>query len=109
MNVQRRDRVARARTKYAGRERLAQLGVKPAALGADEAAAFCALSTGQFLKEVAARTLPGPIGGLISKRKLWSRIALERAINERDGAGPAPDNDHVMHLIKNHAARKNVA
>lgn len=100
---------ARPRTKYAGRERLAQLGVKPAALGADEAAAFCGLSTGQFLKEVAASTLPGPIGGLISKRKLWSRIALERAINERDGAGPAPDNDHVMHLIKNHAARKSVA
>jgi hypothetical protein len=95
----------RLRTKYAGRERLAQLGVKPAALGVDEASAFCGMSAGQFLKEVAAGTLPAPIAGLLSKRKLWSLRALERAINGRDGAAPAPDNDPVMNLIKSHASR----
>jgi hypothetical protein len=80
----------RARTKSVGRGKLAELGIRPAALAVDEAAAYCGLSAAQFLKEVAAGTLPAPIGGLLSKRKLWSLRALERIF---DGA-----NDDVAWL-----------
>jgi integrase len=82
-----RPSLARARTKSAGRNKLSQLGIRPAALGAEEAAAFCGMSGAQFLKEVAGGTMPAPIGGLLSKRKLWSLKALEHAI---DGPGVHP-------------------
>jgi hypothetical protein len=100
-----RHALLRARTKAAGQGKLAKLGLKPAALAADEAAAFCGMSTAQFLKEVAAANLPAPIGGLLSKRKLWSLRALERAIDDRDGAKIAAVDDPLMNEIKAHATR----
>jgi hypothetical protein len=103
----------RARSKDAGRNKLRQLGLKPLALGADEAAALWDLSTAQFLAEVKAGNLPGPIGGLNCKRKLWSRLALKRAMKERDGgADTRPvniDDDPLMNEIKSRAARKDPA
>jgi len=88
MNGPARARV-RVRTKDVGLSRLLQIGLKPLALAADEAAALCDLSQTQFLKEVAAGNLPPPLR-LLCKRKLWSQQALERAINERPPSAMTP-------------------
>lgn|SRR5262245_13948851 len=92
----------RARTKDVGRDKLLKIGIKPLAVSADEAAAVCGMSQNQFLKEVAARRLPPPLDRLLSKRKLWSLKALERAIN---GDAPAANDDHLMREIKSRATR----
>ena len=82
------------------------MGIKPAALNADEAAAYCGMSPTQFLREVSAGTLPAPLGGLLSKRKLWSVRALERAINGRDGDETVgADADPLMREIKSRATK----
>jgi hypothetical protein len=57
------------------------------------------MSGGQFLKEVAARSLPAPIGGLQSKRKLWSLKALEQALDGAQEFAPAID-DPLMQEIR---------
>jgi hypothetical protein len=93
----------RARTKDVGRSRLVQIGLKPLALSADEAAALCGLSQAQFLKEVGAGNLPPPVR-LLCKRKLWSLRALESAINGH--VGTAADADPLMQEIKSRAARQ---
>jgi hypothetical protein len=95
----------RARTKDAGRIRLVQIGLKPLALNADEAAAICSLSPQQFLLEVKAGNLPAPLCGLLSKRKLWSVHALERAINGHGDETPAVGDDTLMREIKSRATR----
>jgi hypothetical protein len=96
----------RVRTKDMGRSRLVQIGLQPLALNALEAAALCGLSPAQFLKEVAAGNLPGPVR-LICKRKLWSLRALESAINGHDGGKTgAADTDPLMREIKGRATRK---
>jgi hypothetical protein len=95
----------RRRGKEAGRRRLAQIGLRPLALNVDEASAMCGLSSAQFVKEVAAGNLPPPIGGLLSKRKLWSVAALERTINNIDTGQSNVDNDQLMREIKSRAAR----
>jgi hypothetical protein len=99
-----RPSLARARTKSAGRSKLAQLGIRPAALSAEEAAAFCGMSGAQFLKEVAAGNLPDPIGGLLSKRKLWSLRALESAIDGSTAPHGAVGDDPLMQEIKRRAS-----
>ena len=101
----------RRRCKEAGRKKLAQMGLQPLALSADEAAALWGLSEAQFLAEVKAGTLPGPIGGLTCKRKLWSRLALKRAMKERDGSADIRqiDDDPLMSEIKHRGARKEIA
>jgi hypothetical protein len=97
---------ARARTKDIGRSRLAQIGLKPLALSADEAAALCGLSQPQFLKEVGVGNLPRPLR-LLCKRKLWSLRALESAINGNVGSDTAAgDADPLMQEIKSRAARQ---
>jgi hypothetical protein len=99
---------SRQRSKEAGRQRLAQIGLKPLALNLDEASAMCGLSPAQFLKEVAAGNLPPPLGGLLSRRKLWSRAALERSINGETDAGPlgaSGDPDPLMSEIRARATR----
>jgi hypothetical protein len=102
----------RVRSKDAGRQKLAELGIKPLALSADEAAAMWGLSQAQFLKEVAAGTLPPPIAGLKCKHPRWSLAAMERAMHERDGCatggienGRAPHDDLLMAEIRKRAAR----
>jgi hypothetical protein len=99
----------RQRSKEVGRQKLAQMGLKPLALGIDEAAALYSLSTAQFLKEVEAGNLPPPIGGLRCKRRLWSLLALERAMNDHVDTGRADVHiidDRLMNEIKNRAARR---
>jgi hypothetical protein len=64
-------------------------------LGVDDAAALFGMSRPQFLKEVAAGTLPPPIGGLLFKRKLWSVRSLEAAANRE----PHP-HDTLMSEIR---------
>jgi hypothetical protein len=101
----------RVRSKYAGRQKLAELGIKPLALSADEAAAMWGLSKAQFLREVSAGTLPPPIAGLKCKHPRWSLRSLERAMNERDGTtsdaqhGRAPHDDPLMAEIRKRADR----
>jgi hypothetical protein len=96
----------RVRSKDFGRSRLVQIGLKPLALGADEAAALCGLSQAQFLKEVGAGNLPPPLR-LLCKRRLWSLRALESAINGYDrGETAAADTDRLMREIKSRAARQ---
>jgi hypothetical protein len=105
MNGPSRDRaLTRARTKSAGRNKLAQLAIRPAALSAEEAAAFCGMSGAQFLKEVAAGNLPAPIGGLLSKRKLWSLRALELAIDGSTEADASVGDDPLMQEIRRRAS-----
>ncbi len=95
------------RSKEAGRKKLRKLGLKPLGLAADEAAAYWGLSTTQFLSEVAANNIPGPIGGLRCKRKLWSRLALKNAMKGRDaGMTVAIDNDPLMAEIKRRAPKE---
>src|SRR5262245_37637464 len=90
----------RVRTKDMGRSRLVQIGLKPLALDALEAAALCGLSEAQFRKEVEAGNLPPPVH-LASKRKVWSLRLLESAINGGDGGKtPAADTDLLMREIK---------
>ena len=103
MNGSRRAPV-RARTKSAGRNKLGQRGIRPTALAAEEAAAFCGMSSAQFLKEVAAGNLPAPIGGLLSKRKLWSLKALERAIDGSGAPEGAAIDDPLMQEIRRRAS-----
>ena len=100
----------RVRSKNAGRQKLAELGIKPLALSAEEAAAMWGLSKAQFLKEVAAGTLPPPIAGLKCKHPRWSMRSLEHAMNERDGHatlenGRAPHDDPLMAEIRRRATR----
>jgi hypothetical protein len=97
---------ARVRTKDIGRSRLVQIGLKPLALCAGEAAALCGLSQAQFLKEVGAGNLPQPLR-LLCKRKLWSLRALESAINGHgDSDTVVADIDPLMEDIKSRAARQ---
>jgi predicted DNA-binding transcriptional regulator AlpA len=88
------------------RNRLVQIGLKPLALSADEAAALCGLSQAQFLKEVRVGNLPPPLR-LLCKRKLWSLRALESAINGHVGSDTAAaDADPLLQEIKSRAARQ---
>jgi predicted DNA-binding transcriptional regulator AlpA len=94
----------RVRTKDMGRSRIVQIGLKPLALNALEAAALCGLSQSLFLKEVAAGNLPAPVR-LTGKRKVWSLRALESAINGHDGGRTAAANtDPLMREIKSRVA-----
>src|SRR5215813_4522296 len=94
----------RVRTKDVGRNRLVQIGLQPLALNALEAAALCGLSPTQFLKEVAAGNLPGPVR-LICKRKVWSLRALDSAINGHGSRkNSAADTDPLMREIMSRAA-----
>jgi hypothetical protein len=95
----------RVRTKEVGRSRLVRIGLQPLVLDALEAAALCGLSPTQFVKEVAARNLPGPVR-LNCKRKVWSLRALESAINGHGGRkSSAADTDPLMREIKSRATR----
>lgn|SRR5262249_14157950 len=95
---------SRQRTKEAGRQKLSQIGLKPLVLDLEEASAVCGMSAAQFQKEVAAGNLPAPIGGLLSRRKLWGRAALERAINGETDTGSG-DPDPLMNEIRARANR----
>jgi predicted DNA-binding transcriptional regulator AlpA len=89
-----------------GRSRLVQIGLKPLALSAFEAAALCGLSQAQFLKEVAVGNLPAPVR-LICKRKVWSLRALESVINGHDGGSTAAANtDPLMREMKSRVAHQ---
>jgi hypothetical protein len=96
----------RARSKDAGRDKLRKLGIKALGLDADAAAAYWGLSTPAFLAEVKAGNLPGPIGGLNCKRKIWSRLSLKRAMQERDGgaADTLEQDDPLMDEIRRRGA-----
>ena len=109
--MQNRIHGAGPRSKEAARAKLAQMGLQPLALSADEAAALWGLSPGQFLKEVDAGNLPAAIAGLRCKRRLWSRLALEAAIRERDALpnDGRTEGDPLMNEIRARAVRSAVA
>ncbi|MFN3744233.1 MAG: helix-turn-helix transcriptional regulator [Hyphomicrobiaceae bacterium] len=65
-------------------------------LGLAEAASYVGLSPTTFMREVKAGTLPPPLK-LQCRRRLWSRAALDRAIDP-DHAQPPP-NDRVAAAI----------
>lgn len=49
----------------------------------DQAAAYVGISPTQFDEEVAAGTFPGPFPLARTRRVLWDRVALDRAIDAR--------------------------
>lgn len=68
----------------------------PAVLSRREAAAYVRLGVRTFARQVAAGRLPPPLD-LTCRRKLWSRAALDRAI---DPASAAPVGDPIMEMIR---------
>jgi hypothetical protein len=100
---------ASSRSKQTARGKLAEAGLQPLAIDVAQASAMCGMSAAQFQKEVAAANFPPPIGGLLSKRKLWSVAALERAVNgkiDTQQSRAAFDRDDLlMREIKSRAAR----
>ncbi len=74
----------------------------PAVLSRREAAAYVRLGVRTFAREVKAGRLPPPLD-LACRRKLWSRAALDRAI---DPAAAAPAGDPIMELIRAHQGRQ---
>jgi len=63
-----------------------------------EAAAYVRLSVRTFSKEVDAGSMPAPLS-LTSRRKLWSRAALDRAIDPQNAM------PEVMEAIRAHYAK----
>lgn len=76
----------------------------PATLGIAGAAAYVGLSVNTFRAEVAAGTMPPPVP-LACRRKLWSRAALDRAIEGPDAASepPAPLGEQIADAIDAYA------
>jgi excisionase family DNA binding protein len=80
--------------KHVARERLVRLGIVPRGLSVDEAAAYVGLARAAFNKEVKEGRLPGPVA-LGSRRRVWDRAALDRALDgNRAGTG-----DPIMDAI----------
>ena len=56
---------------------------QPRLLSRERAASYCGLSPNQFTEEVDAGTFPGPVPLKRTRRTLWDRIALDRALDAR--------------------------
>ena len=85
--------------------RLAAIGIKVRGLSLEEAAAYVGLSPGAFLKCVAAGLYPGAVQQS-SERKIWDRVALDRALDTLSGIDGAaastcndPSNDDIEGAI----------
>lgn len=57
--------------------------IPPRLLSRDQAAAYVGISPTQFDEEVAAGTFPAPFKLAATRRCLWDRVALDRAIDRQ--------------------------
>lgn len=91
------------KTKAKSGTALASSGICPRGLDAASAAAYVGLSKTAFLREVAARTMPGPLP-LASRRRIWDIAALNAALDRLTGrgiAGLSPlTDDPIMDQIR---------
>lgn len=85
----------------AQQQHLRAVGVEPATLKLADAAAYVSLSPNTFLREVAAGTMPPPVP-LASRRKLWSRAALDARVGGRKAA-PDPIERQIDEAIERYA------
>lgn len=84
-------------TKAAAEQRLTAGGVAKRGLSLEEAAAYVGLSAAAFTKEIAAGRYPGPMPLSSTRRKVWDRAAIDRAMDgETSGAR---SRDPIMDAI----------
>jgi len=63
-------------------------------LSLSEAAAYVGVSPASFDRLVEAGVLPGPVPlGIDLRRKIWDRLALDRAFDQRAGTMAPPEMD----------------
>jgi len=85
-------------TKPEAERRLATGGVAKRGLSIEEAGAYVGLSASAFAKEVAAGRFPGPMPLRSSRRKIWDRAALDRALDGEPDKSPR-GRDPIMDAI----------
>lgn len=92
-------------TKPAARARLAAAGITPRGLSLDDAAAYVSLAPATFLREVAAGTWPRPLPLKGSRRQVWDRDAIDRALDRASGIGAGHESaDPIMSRIRERLA-----
>lgn len=84
------------------RDDMGRRGIPSGTFSLGEAAAFVGVSPNTFLNEVEAGTLPRPLP-LKSKRRLWSRSALARAIGSEDTASEGDVSEEIDKAIDEYA------
>lgn len=88
-------------TKKNGIEKLAKLGLKPATLDLEAAAAYLGLTPRVFKREVEAGRLPPPLN-TGTRRQLWSLKALDRFLDSGQNAERDSQSvDPIMAAIDN--------
>lgn len=88
-------------TKPRARAQLAAAGISPRGLSLEEAAAYVDLAPATFQAEVAAGTFPRPIRLGASRRQVWDRAALDRALDRASGLAPETlGDDPIMSRIR---------
>jgi predicted DNA-binding transcriptional regulator AlpA len=71
---------------------IADLPSWPRLLSREQAAAYCGLSANSFMAEVEAGTFPGPVALSTTRRRLWDRLGLDRALDSRLTGAPEDRN-----------------
>ena len=75
-------------------------GAWPRCLGADQAAAYVGVSRNKFLAEVDAGIWPLP--DIRGGRKVWDRLLLDRAQDERSGLNAEPGEADALRALNEH-------